>query len=81
VLALALVLALITGLAAFEWVSPIAMLHRELIFGIGMGLIGVGGIFLFDLMVLKHGWCGHLCPAGGLLLASSGGGAAADPLR
>jgi ferredoxin-type protein NapH len=64
VLALVLVLSLVTGLAAFEWVSPIAMLHRELIFGIGMGLIGVGGIFLFDLMVVRHGWCGHLCPLG-----------------
>lgn len=64
VLALVLVLSLVTGLAAFEWVSPIAMLHRELIFGVGMGLIGVGGIFLFDLMVVRHGWCGHLCPLG-----------------
>jgi ferredoxin-type protein NapH len=64
VLVLALVLSFITGLAAFEWVSPIAMLHREVIFGIGMGLIGVVGIFLFDLMVLRHGWCGHLCPLG-----------------
>lgn len=63
-LALTLVLSALTGLAAFEWVSPIAMLHRELIFGIGMGLIGVAGIFLFDLLVLKHGWCGHLCPLG-----------------
>jgi ferredoxin-type protein NapH len=63
-LVLALLLAFVTGLAAFEWVSPIAMLHRELIFGIGMGLIGVAGIFLFDLLVLRHGWCGHLCPLG-----------------
>ncbi|MCX7673540.1 MAG: quinol dehydrogenase ferredoxin subunit NapH [Thiobacillaceae bacterium] len=63
-LALALVLSALTGLAAFEWVSPIAMLHRELIFGVGMGLTGVAGIFLFDLLVLKHGWCGHLCPLG-----------------
>lgn len=63
-LGLALVLSALTGLAAFEWVSPIAMLHRELIFGVGMGLIGAAGIFLFDLMVLKHGWCGHLCPLG-----------------
>jgi ferredoxin-type protein NapH len=62
--ALVLVLSLVAGLAAFEWVSPIAMLHRELIFGIGMGLIGVAGIFLFDLMVVRHGWCGHLCPLG-----------------
>lgn len=64
VVALVLVLSLVAGLAAFEWVSPIAMLHRELIFGIGMGLIGVAGIFLFDLMVVRHGWCGHLCPLG-----------------
>lgn len=62
--ALVLVLSLVAGLAAFEWVSPIAMLHREIIFGVGMGLIGVGGIFLFDLMVVRHGWCGHLCPLG-----------------
>lgn len=62
--ALVLVLSLVAGLAAFEWVSPIAMLHREIIFGIGMGLIGVAGIFLFDLMVVRHGWCGHLCPLG-----------------
>jgi len=64
VVALVLVLSLVAGLAAFEWVSPIAMLHRELIFGVGMGLIGVAGIFLFDLMVVRHGWCGHLCPLG-----------------
>lgn len=64
ILVLALILSPIAGLAAFEWVSPIAMLHREIIFGVGMGLIAVAGIFLFDLLVLKHGWCGHLCPLG-----------------
>lgn len=63
-LGLTLVLSAVTGLAAFEWVSPIAMLHREVIFGVGMGLLGAAGIFLFDLMVLKNGWCGHLCPLG-----------------
>jgi len=64
ILALALILSPIAGMAAFEWVSPISMLHRELIFGVGMGLIAVAGVFLFDLLVLKHGWCGHLCPLG-----------------
>lgn len=64
ILALALILCPIAGMAAFEWVSPISMLHREIIFGMGMGLIAVAGIFLFDLLVLKHGWCGHLCPLG-----------------
>ncbi|MEE9494823.1 MAG: 4Fe-4S dicluster domain-containing protein, partial [Gammaproteobacteria bacterium] len=48
----------------FEWISPISMLHRELIFGIGLGWITVLGIFLFDLFILRNGWCGHLCPLG-----------------
>ncbi len=64
VLALALVLSVLTGVAAFEWVSPISMLHRELIYGIGLGWTAVFGVFLFDLFVLRHGWCGHLCPLG-----------------
>lgn len=64
VLALALVLSGVAGVAAFEWVSPIGILHRELIFGIGVGLIAVAGVFVFDLLVLRRGWCGHLCPLG-----------------
>jgi ferredoxin-type protein NapH len=65
VLALALILSAATGVAAFEFVSPISMLHREIIFGMGMGFIAALGIFLFDLLAIKHGWCGHLCPMGG----------------
>jgi len=64
VLGLTLVLSALTGMAAFEWVSPISMLHRELIFGIGLGWTAVLGVFLFDLLVLRHGWCAHLCPLG-----------------
>ncbi len=64
VLLLALVLSLIAGVAAFEWVSPIALLHRELIYGAGLGLTAALGIFALDAFVLRHGWCGHLCPLG-----------------
>jgi ferredoxin-type protein NapH len=64
VLVAALALSVITGLAAFEWVSPIGMLHREIIFGIGLGALSLVSIFLFDLLILKNGWCGHLCPLG-----------------
>ncbi|MGB5260231.1 MAG: quinol dehydrogenase ferredoxin subunit NapH [Gammaproteobacteria bacterium] len=64
VLALTLILSVLTGVAAFEWISPISMLHRELIFGIGLGWTAVLGVFLFDLFVLRNGWCGHLCPLG-----------------
>ena len=64
VLGLALVLSATTGVAAFEWVSPIGILHRELVYGVGLGFIAVAGVFVFDLLVLRHGWCGHLCPLG-----------------
>jgi ferredoxin-type protein NapH len=64
ILVLSLIVSAIMGVAAFEWISPISMFHRELIFGLGMGWTAILGIFLFDLFVLRHGWCGHLCPLG-----------------
>ena len=65
VLGLSLVLSAIMGVTAFEFVSPISMVHRGLVFGIGFGWAAVLIIFLFDLFVLKNGWCGHICPLGG----------------
>ena len=64
VMGLAIGLSALLGVAAFEWLSPIGMLHRELIFGVGFGLLSVAGIFLLDLYVLRYGWCGSLCPLG-----------------
>ena len=62
---LSLIVSAIVGVTAFEFLSPISMLHRGIIFGIGFGWAAVLVIFLFDLFVLKNGWCGHLCPLGG----------------
>ncbi|CAM2781060.1 quinol dehydrogenase ferredoxin subunit NapH [Helicobacter burdigaliensis] len=64
ILLLSLVLSSIFGLAAFEAISPIGILHRGLIFGFGLGIFGVLVVFLFDLFVVKNGFCGHLCPLG-----------------
>jgi ferredoxin-type protein NapH len=64
VLALALLLSVLIGLPAFEWVSPIGAMHREIIFGLGLGWTALVGLFLFDWLVVKQGWCGHLCPLG-----------------
>jgi len=58
-------LSLLLGVAAFESISPIAMLHRGIIFGMGLGWTAVLAVFLFDLLVVKNGFCGHLCPLGG----------------
>lgn len=77
VLAATLVLALATGTIAWELVNPVSMLHRGLIFGIGAAWAVVLAVFLFDVLVMKDGWCGHLCPVGAFysLLA------AVSPLR
>lgn len=64
ILGLVLVLAATTGTLAWEMVNPVSMLHRGLFFGMGMAWAVVVAIFLFDLFVVRHGWCGHLCPVG-----------------
>ncbi|MCX6052035.1 MAG: quinol dehydrogenase ferredoxin subunit NapH [Campylobacterales bacterium] len=65
ILALSLIISAIMGVAAFEFVSPISMVHRGIVFGLGFGWAAMLIIFLFDLFVLKDGWCGHVCPLGG----------------
>jgi len=63
---LALIVSFVSGLAAFEIISPITILNRGVIFGFGAGAGLLVAIFLFDLFVLKNGWCGHICPLGGV---------------
>jgi len=65
VLALSLILSYILGVTAFEFISPISITHRSIIFGLGVGWAAMLVIFLFDLFILKNGWCGHICPLGG----------------
>ncbi len=62
ILVLALIISFVVGFGAFEVLSPITILHRNIIFGVGSGLGVLAAIFLFDLFVTKNGWCGHLCP-------------------
>lgn len=64
-LGLSLALSTIMGIAAFEWISPVSMLHRGILFGMGTGWTVVAGVFVFDSLVVKNGFCGHLCPLGG----------------
>lgn len=71
VIALSLILSGLTSVAAFEIVSPISMLHRGIVFGMGMGVAAVLSIFLFDLFAVKNGWCGHICPLGGFYSVAS----------
>lgn len=54
----------LSGSIAWELINPITALHRALVFGLWFGAGGAAAIFIFDLLVAKHGWCGHLCPVG-----------------
>jgi len=59
-----LVVSMVTGAIAWELVNPVSILHRGVIFGIGAGWAVILGVFLFDLLISRRGWCGHLCPVG-----------------
>ncbi|NOX14725.1 MAG: 4Fe-4S dicluster domain-containing protein, partial [Epsilonproteobacteria bacterium] len=65
VIVISLIISYFLGISAFEFISPISMVHRGLIFGMGFGWATMIILYLFDLFVLKNGWCGHICPLGG----------------
>ncbi|MFA0086491.1 quinol dehydrogenase ferredoxin subunit NapH [Vibrio sp. 10N.286.49.C2] len=54
----------VSGSLLWAWVDPVATLHRGLVFGMGAGWIVIALVFLLDLVLVEHGWCGHLCPLG-----------------
>ena len=64
ILGATLLVSALTGSVAWELVNPVSMLHRGLIFGMGAAWTVVLAVFLFDLLVSRRGWCGHLCPVG-----------------
>ena len=63
-LGLTLALPLVTGSIVWELVNPVSLTFRGIIFGVGLAWVVLLGIFLFELLVAEHGWCGRLCPVG-----------------
>jgi ferredoxin-type protein NapH len=53
-----------TGTIVWEFVNPVSMVHRGLLFGMGLAWLVVVGVFVYDLLVSPRGWCGHVCPVG-----------------
>lgn len=64
VLAFSLAISALLGSVAWETVNPITLLHRALLFGLAGGYGVALAVFLFDLLVVPRGWCGHACPVG-----------------
>lgn len=63
-LAMTLLVSAMTGGIVWELVNPVTMVQRGLVFGMGFAWAIVAAVFLFDLVVSRRGWCGHLCPVG-----------------
>ncbi|HDU8598470.1 TPA: quinol dehydrogenase ferredoxin subunit NapH [Vibrio alginolyticus] len=54
----------LSGAILWTWLDPVAALHRGLVFGMGAGWVLIALVFMLDLLLVEHGWCGHLCPLG-----------------
>ena len=55
----------LAGSLVWEAINPITHAVRALAFGLWTsGAVAVAAVFAFDLVLLRHGWCGHLCPVG-----------------
>jgi ferredoxin-type protein NapH len=65
-LAVILILAAVSGTIVWEYLNPVTMLQRGLVFGMGAGWLLIGTVFVFDAFVVQRGWCGHICPVGAL---------------
>lgn len=59
-----LVACAVSGVTVWEWVNPVSLTQRALIFGGSMALGAALAVFFYDLFVAPRGWCGHLCPMG-----------------
>ena len=64
ILTMTLIVSVLSGSIAWEWINPVSMLHRGLFFGIGAAWMIVLAVFLLDVFVGKNLWCGRLCPVG-----------------
>lgn len=54
----------VSGVTVWEWVNPVSLTQRALIFGGSTAFGALAAVFMFDLLVAPRGWCGHLCPVG-----------------
>ncbi|MCL6416069.1 quinol dehydrogenase ferredoxin subunit NapH [Aestuariirhabdus sp. Z084] len=63
-LGMTLILPLLTGMLLWELINPVSLLMRGIVYGMGVGWLLIAAIFAFDLLMIRRGWCGHLCPLG-----------------
>jgi ferredoxin-type protein NapH len=63
-LAVTFIMALITGTLSWELINPVTLVQRGIISGLWISAAIMLMIFLFDLLISRDAWCGHICPVG-----------------
>lgn len=59
-----LVATALTGKLIWEWVNPVTLMHRSIVFGLEGPSLLVFSVFIYDFVIAGRGWCGRLCPVG-----------------
>ncbi|MDH5518663.1 MAG: quinol dehydrogenase ferredoxin subunit NapH [Gammaproteobacteria bacterium] len=63
-LGLTFLMALFTGTLSWELINPVSLVQRGIIYGLWTSAFIMLAIFLFDLLISRDAWCGHICPVG-----------------
>jgi len=63
-LAITFLIAFITGTLAWELINPVTLVQRGIIYGLWTSAFILLAVFLFDLLISRDAWCGHICPVG-----------------
>jgi ferredoxin-type protein NapH len=53
-----------TGYMVFEWISPVGITSRAIIYGTLAGMSWVGVLLLIELFFSRRMWCRYMCPIG-----------------
>jgi len=64
ILIIVLAVSVLTGIPAFEMISPIGILMRNLLYGFGWSFLGIGILIGFEMTMSRRGFCRYLCPLG-----------------
>lgn len=64
VLAAVMLVTLLAGNVVYEYVNPVSHAYRLVIFASLGSIWFVAAVFMFDLLISRRGWCGHVCPMG-----------------
>jgi ferredoxin-type protein NapH len=57
-------LAVVTGYTVFEFINPVGIISRALIYGSLVGLLWVVFLLLLEIFYTRRGWCRYACPIG-----------------